>query len=98
MVSSYSVTCTNGTYCPVLVMRIMRAFQRITMNVRNNGVCVYNIIPDMGNDGVGVQDVVMNGRSGCICVRCRFLVDAENQQRSSLNDKTHVKGLKDLVA
>ena len=87
------MTCTNGTY--YLGHAHHGVFQRITMNVKNSDVCVYNVIPDMGNDDVGVRDVVMNGRSGCICVRSFWTRRISSGLHSS--EKTHVKDLKDLV-
>ena len=38
------------------------------MNVGSNGAGVHNIIPDAGNDSMGVRDTMTNGRNGCVCL------------------------------
>ena len=67
---------TDGTYHLILTARILRAFQRVTMTVGNNGKGVHNVILGAGNGGVGVCDVVRNGGNGYICVYCRCLLGA----------------------
>jgi len=52
------------TYHTTLPVRILGLFQRATMTVGNNGVGVHSIIPDP--DGVGVRNIMTNGRNGSI--------------------------------
>ena len=66
----------NGTYPLILTTRILGPFQRVTMAVGNNDEGVRNLILDAGNDGVGVHDITVNGRNGCICVCCKSLLGA----------------------
>ena len=54
------------------------------MTVGNYGGSVCNVVPDAGNDGVGVHDIVVNGGSGNICVYHKCFLGAASQQRSSL--------------
>ena len=58
----------NGTYHPILTVRILGPFQRVTATQGNNGEGVHDVIMDAGSDSVGVRDIVTNGRNGCICV------------------------------
>ena len=66
---------TNGTHRPILTTRILGAFQRVTMTVGNNGG-VHNVVLDTGNDGVGVFDIMADGRNDWICVDCERLLEA----------------------
>jgi hypothetical protein len=47
------------------------------MTAGSNGAGVHNAILDAGNDGVGVCDIMTNGRDGCICAHGKFLLEAE---------------------
>jgi len=60
----------NDAYHPVFTTRIFGAFRCITVAI--------------GNDCVGVHDIVTNGGNGFICIRCKLLLEPESQQRSSL--------------
>jgi len=48
------------------------------MDVGNNDRGVGNVIPNVGNDGVGVDGIIANGRNGYILVHCEFLLEAES--------------------
>jgi len=48
------------------------------MTVGNNGAGIHNVIPDVGDESVGVCDIMMNGGDGCICVFCKLLLEAES--------------------
>jgi hypothetical protein len=48
------------------------------MAVGNNGVGVFGVIPDASNKGVGVRDITMNGRGGCIRAYYEFPLEAES--------------------
>jgi len=52
----------------ILSARILGIFQRVTMTVGNSGKSVHSDILDVGSDGVGVRDIMKNGRNSCICV------------------------------
>ena len=66
------------------------------MTVGGNCGSVRNVIPDAGNDGVDVRDIVTNGWSCRTGVYCNFLLGAGGQQRSS-SGGVHVKNLQNLV-
>ena len=68
----------NGTHLLILTMCVLRVLQRVTIVVRGSGFGVLNAILDAGNDCVGAHDTMMNGRNGCICVYCKFLLEAES--------------------
>ena len=59
---------TNGTYQPILITRILGAFQRVAATVGNNGGGVHNVILNAGSNGVGVRGIVTDSRNGRICV------------------------------
>jgi len=71
---------TNDAYCPVLTIHILTALQRVTVAVGNSGRDIHNVILDVRRGGVDVRDVMMSGRSGCICGRCECLLGAGSQQ------------------
>jgi len=48
------------------------AFQHVPVNVRNDGMCVYNTLMNVGNEGVGVHDAMMNLRNSHICIYRKF--------------------------
>ena len=62
----------------MLAMHILRALHRVMMTVGNSGAGVRNVIPDDGNDGIGVHDGVLNSRDGCTCVYCKSLLEAKS--------------------
>jgi len=66
---------TNGTYRSILTTLILGAFQRIAMTVGNNGEGFQNTTLGAGNDGVGVRDIMTDGRNGRICVDCERLLE-----------------------
>ena len=66
------------------------------MTVGGNGGSVRNVIPDAGNDGVDVRDIVTNGWNCRTGVYCNFLLGAGGQQRSS-SGGVHVKDLQNLI-
>ena len=68
----------HGTYPPIRTIRIFRTLQHFTMAVGNNGADAHNVILDARNKGVGVCDIMMSGRNGCICVSCKFLLEVES--------------------
>ena len=77
----------KGTHRPILTVCILRLFRRVTMTVGNHGGGVHNVILNTGNDDLGVRDIMVSGRNGCICVGCvccKRLPGAGSQQRSSL--------------
>jgi len=53
----------------------------------------------VGNDGVGVRDVRMNGRSGYICAGCKFLPKTGKLATdiAQATDFIHVKVLNNLI-
>ena len=63
------------------------------MNVRNNRVGVYNITPG----GVFVPSVLMGVGNACMCGYPKFNLEAENQQSSCRDDRTHVKDMNNPV-
>jgi len=75
----------SDTYCSILTIHILAAFQRVAITVGNNRGGVHNVILDARNDGVGVRDVMVNGRNGRIYAYCKCLQGARSpsQQRSS---------------
>jgi len=60
---------TSGTYRPTRTNLILTDFQRVAMDVGNNGADVHSVIPDLGNDRNGMRDVVTNFRSGSMGIR-----------------------------
>ena len=68
----------NDTYCSILTIHILAAFQRITMTVGNNGRGVHNVILDAWGGGVGVCEITTSGRNSCICAYCKCLLGAES--------------------
>jgi hypothetical protein len=46
--------------------------------VGKNGGGARSVIPDAGNDGVSVRDIMVNSRNGWICVYCKFPLEAES--------------------
>ena len=74
----------GGAYYRVVTMRILRAFRRVTLNVRSTGVGVGGIVANAGSDSAGVRSIVRGNRTGCIRVCCEFFLEPESQQRSSL--------------
>ena len=67
----------SRTYHPLLVKRILSAFQRVTLNVGGSGVGVHNVMSNAGNSGAGVRDIVMSSRSSHIYFLRKFLLEAE---------------------
>ena len=65
---------TNGTYCSILAMLILGAFQPIATTVGNNGEGVQSIILDTGDDGVCVGDIMADARNDWICLDCKRLL------------------------
>ena len=43
----------RDTYRLILPIRILTAFQLVTMDIGGGGAGVYNVTPDLGNDGAG---------------------------------------------
>ena len=68
----------DGTYPQILTTRALRAFQRVTTDVGNNGGGVHGVIPDIGSGGVGVRDIMSNSKSGYISALCKFLLEPES--------------------
>ena len=62
----------NGTHCLLLTTNILRAFQRVKVDVGNGGVGVRNGSLDIGSDSMGVYDIVASGGDGCVRVCCKF--------------------------
>lgn len=60
----------SDAYHPALTTRMLGDFRYITVAT--------------GNDGVGVHDIMTNGRNGFIRIRCKLLLEPESQQGSSL--------------
>ena len=54
------------------------------MTVGGNGGSVRNFIPDAGNDGVDVRDIVTDGWSCRIRVYCNFLLGAGGQRSTTV--------------
>ena len=65
---------TNGTYCSILTLLILGAFQRIAITVGNSGEGVQSIILDTGNDVVCVGSIMADGRNDWICPDCKGLL------------------------
>ena len=65
---------TNGTHRPILITRILGAFQYVAMTVGNNGEGVQSIILDTGDDGVCVGNIMADGRNDWICPDCKRLL------------------------
>ena len=74
----------GGAYYRVVTMRILRAFRRVTMNVRSTGVGVDDVVPNAGSDGAGARSIVRGDGTGYIRACCEFFLEPESQQRSSL--------------
>jgi len=55
-------------------MLILGAFQRVAMTVGNNGGGVHNVVLHTGDDGVGVGDIMTDGRDCWIRVDCKRLL------------------------
>jgi len=90
----------NSTHHPILTVRTLGPFQRVTMTFRNNGGGVHNVFLDAGNAGVGVRDIRTRGRNGYICVDCiccECLLGREVSNGHHLSDRTHVKDLKSIL-
>ena len=62
----------SSTYRLLMTARVLRAFQRVTMNVGNI------VILEVGSDGLGVHDIVTNGRDCWVFALCKFLLKAES--------------------
>ena len=62
----------SGIYHLLMTAHVFRAFQRVTMNVGNI------VILEVGSDGLGVHDIVMNGRNCWVFALCKFLLKAES--------------------
>jgi len=45
------------------------------MTVGNNGGGVHNVVLYNGDDGVGIRDIMADGRNGRICVDCKRLLE-----------------------
>ena len=70
---------TSGTYPLILTARILGALQRAAATVGNSGAGIHNVAPDAGNDGICPCGIRTNSRSGCVCIYCEFLLEAESQ-------------------
>ena len=68
----------NGTHYLLLTTNILRAFQRVVVDVGDSGAGARNVILDFGNDGMGVHDIVASGGDGCISICCKFLLEFES--------------------
>ena len=62
----------SGAYRSLMTARVFRAFQRVTMNVGNS------VSLEVGSDGVGVHDIVTNGRNCWVFAFCKFLLKAKS--------------------
>ena len=58
--------------------RIFRAFQQVRMDVGDSGARVRNGILDIGNDGMGVHEIVASGGDCCVRVCCKFPLELES--------------------
>jgi len=90
----------NGTRHSILTVRTLGPFQRVTIIAGNNGGGVHNVVLDAGNDGVGARDIMTSSRNGWICVDwicCECPLEREVSNGHHLNDRTHVKDLKNIL-
>ena len=82
---------TAGTYLRIFAVRILMGFQRVRMNVGNDGVGIWNIVMGVRNDVIGVWRMVMNARTSGVsvrsvvmnismCVPLKFPLEAKCQQ------------------
>ena len=71
---------THGTYLPILIPRVVRPLKRSMMTPGNNGVVIYNVVPDLGNGSASDCDITRDGRNGCISIRREFLLEAGSQR------------------
>jgi len=69
---------TYCTYLPIPTIRILKALQRSTIAVGNNGAGTHNVVSGPRNESVGVCDIVMDGRTSCIRVYSKLLLEAES--------------------
>ena len=60
---------TSGTYLRISAVRILMGFQRVGMNVGNDGVGIWNIVMDVRNNVTGAWRIVMNARTSGVGVR-----------------------------
>ena len=71
-----SMTGMNGTYQLTPTTCVLGDFRRVAMTVGNNGDGVHDVVLGPGDGGVGVRDIMTNGRNGCICIYCKRLLGA----------------------
>ena len=69
----------------MLVISPSLVLKHITVNVRDKGVGV-------GGGGVHAYNIMMNGRSVCICIDCDFSLGVNSQRWPHMNNTTHIKG------
>ena len=50
----------------------------IIVDVRNNSMCVGDNRVCVGNKGMCIHNVMMNGRSVCVCANCNFGLGASS--------------------
>jgi len=68
----------KGAHPRILTTRVLRPFQRVTVDVGKNGGGVHGIIPDIGSGGALVHDIMMDSRSDSISILCEFLLEPES--------------------
>jgi hypothetical protein len=56
-----------------------------------------NVVMNIGNDIVGVRDVVANVRDRCICIDRKLSLETNDQQWPCKSDRTHAKDMKDPI-
>ena len=60
---------TTGTHRWILTICILAIFQRVATNVGNDDVGVWDIMMDVENDVIGVWRVMMNVRNNSVGIR-----------------------------
>ena len=79
------------------VRDVVLKFRNDDEGIGSDGVCVYDIVADAGNEGVGVRDFMTNVGNGYIHVYCKFGLEVNSWRGSYGSDGTHVKDMKDPV-
>jgi hypothetical protein len=77
---------TGGTYCLILTIHTLAAFQLVAINVRN-----------IGNGGVFTRSVLASVGNNWVCAHPKFSLEAKGQQSPYRSDRTHIKDMKNPV-
>lgn len=56
---------------------IFPVFQRVAVNIRDSGAAVFKVIPDLGNDPVGIREIMTNPGNVRVDIRA-FMVESRN--------------------